>query len=869
MDILQTLENALLGHDRNVSAEAELQLAAAAKSHFGEYARLLVSAIINEDAKPDVRMLAGLSLKNQLTSKDSKQKRVLRERWLALDSNTRAEIKSKSIQALSTSVDRVAGSAAQLVAAIADIELPLNMWPELIPAIVQNTKPENPAHLKKASHLAIGYICETSDPSNPAIISQANGILIAIIQGVQSSEPEKSVRLAALTALYNSLEFIKYNFEKEGERNYIMQVVCEATQADDSEIQSLAFGCLARIVGLYYEYMSVYMEKALFNLTISGMQSNDEKVACMAVEFWSTVCEEELDITYRLQDIVYTGTQSVESPPVLYNFALVAIQEVIPTLLTLLTKQNEDPEDDDWSVAMAAGACLQLFSQDVGNYIVNPTLLFVDANINGGLWRQKEAAVMAFGSILEGPDAQQLKQFITQALPPILASINDESLHVKETVAWCLGRIADLVVDAIDPLTQLPSLMEALLSGLQDHPKVSTNCCWTLINLLEKLCAESVSSDSSTLSRFYHALIPVLVALSGRGDNESSARASAYEALSVLVLHSANDTLNIVQGVATEALSRLESTIEMQLQVTNAEDKGQLEELQINILSLLTNVIRRIGHTIGLDAADSLMAMFLRLLNNQEPNALIEEDIFIAISAVAGAVGPHFVNYMDAFMPYLTAALQNPDSPTTVTAIGLVADISHSIGQDILPYLDQVMNILAMQLNKEDLPRDLRAPILSCFGDVASSIGIKILPFLDFIVTQCDAAVRLNNTYLPEDEEFYYAMKEAALDCFVGIVTAFEENPQQILPLASTIFSLELQIASDVDLLALNRVVRAAVGLLGDLAAMFPSGELKLAYNQDWVTEFIKNTRQNPMLDENTHIAARWARDQQKRQIQQ
>lgn len=104
------------------------------------------------------------------------------------------------------------------------------------------------------------------------------------------------IRLSAIGALGDALEFVGNNFKHEGERNYIMQVVCEATQADDSRIQQGAFGCLNRIMGLYYENMRFYMEKALFGLTILGMKNEDEDVAKLAVEFWSTVCEEEINI---------------------------------------------------------------------------------------------------------------------------------------------------------------------------------------------------------------------------------------------------------------------------------------------------------------------------------------------------------------------------------------------------------------------------------------------------------------------------------------------------------------------------------------------------------------------------------------------
>ena len=62
--------------------------------------------------------------------------------------------------------------------------------------------------------------------------------------------------------------------------------------------------------------------------------------------------------------------------------------EVLPTLLTLLTRQNEDPEDDDWSVAMAAGACLQLFAQNIGSYVLNQPYILLD-QFNKRNWRAR------------------------------------------------------------------------------------------------------------------------------------------------------------------------------------------------------------------------------------------------------------------------------------------------------------------------------------------------------------------------------------------------------------------------------------------------------------------------------------------------
>ena len=165
-----------------------------------------------------------------------------------------------------------------------------------MPALVENVG-EGADHLKQASLLTIGFICESDDQDLRDSLSQhSNAILTAVVQGARKEESNADVRLAAVNSLSDSLEFVRTNFDNEGERNYIMQVICEATQSGDTRIEASSFGCLNRIMGLYYDKMKFYMEKALFGLTIMGMKSQEEDVAKLAIEFWCTVCEEELSI---------------------------------------------------------------------------------------------------------------------------------------------------------------------------------------------------------------------------------------------------------------------------------------------------------------------------------------------------------------------------------------------------------------------------------------------------------------------------------------------------------------------------------------------------------------------------------------------
>ena len=75
---------------------------------------------------------------------------------------------------------------------------------------------------KEASLEAIGYICADVQPE--LLFQHSNQILNAICSGLHQSETSPHVKLAAITAMFNSIEFTKANFDRDVERHHIMQV---------------------------------------------------------------------------------------------------------------------------------------------------------------------------------------------------------------------------------------------------------------------------------------------------------------------------------------------------------------------------------------------------------------------------------------------------------------------------------------------------------------------------------------------------------------------------------------------------------------------------------------------------------------------
>jgi len=282
-----------------------------------DYLHMLSAEMAKEDSPQHIRAAAGLALKNTISARDRPRLAELQDQWLnKVDPNIKTQIKANALQTLQSNNVRAGSSAAQFIAALATIELPRNQWPELMPALVRNVG-EGSDSLKQSSLTTIGYIAESEDLDLRESLSQhSNAILTAVVQGARKEEQNEDVRYAAMVALGDSLEFVRTNFENDGERNYIMQVICEATQSSEPRIQAAAFGCLNRIMSLYYDKMKFYMEKALFGLTIVGMGRPEDEVAKLAIEFWCTVCEEEINIAEENEQVM-ESRKFMERPNVL------------------------------------------------------------------------------------------------------------------------------------------------------------------------------------------------------------------------------------------------------------------------------------------------------------------------------------------------------------------------------------------------------------------------------------------------------------------------------------------------------------------------------------------------------------------------
>jgi importin subunit beta-1 len=122
-----------------------------------------------------------------------------------------------------------------------------------------------------------------------------------------------------------------------------------------------------------------------------------EKVATLSIEFWTSICEVEIERNRLNQQHK--------------NIIMGCSESLVSLAITGLTKndvvafeQDLDDDDREWTLSLAAGCFLQHMALVMKDAIIGPVLDFVQPKISSNNPVDKYIGMMAFGAIIDGPD---------------------------------------------------------------------------------------------------------------------------------------------------------------------------------------------------------------------------------------------------------------------------------------------------------------------------------------------------------------------------------------------------------------------------------------------------------------------------------
>ncbi|PRP78822.1 hypothetical protein PROFUN_00995 [Planoprotostelium fungivorum] len=747
--------------DTTIRTQAEANVNNFKASDYPAFLSTCAQILGNPQTADLPRSMAGLVLKNALTCKDSTERSNLYAKWSSVQPEIRQNIKNLTLAAVASPSPAASGPAAQVVAYIAAVELPTGQWQDLIKNLISMLQPQSPDGQKKATLEALGYICEEVDSSG--LKPHSNSILTAVCSGIsQNQNPE--VVYAGCRALFNTLEFIQSNFQRDSERDTIMGILCTAANSPHIRARTAAMECLVQIATLYYRYLPPYMQ-TLFGLTVNAIKQDEEPMALQSIEFWSTICDEEADCDYDQYD-------KRES----HHFIRGALPHLVPVLNECLTKQEDEPEDDAWTVVSAAATCLSLITATVEDEIIPFVMGFVNQNINSTNWKLMEAATLAFGSILEA-NKDKLRDIIIQALPVLLSHMSSQQASVRDTTAWTIGRVCQLHGEIAT--SGIQHLVGGLGNSLNDAPRVASNVCYAIHYLLEQY-VEKAQQPTNPVSPYYSALLGQLFNVIAREDgSQSNLRVSAYETITVLISAGADDTLPTLH----QAIPHFIASFASALGSGSSEEKIELQTLLCGVSQA---IIRRlppqalqapVAGTQSPPLIDRFMELFLSIPSSHSKPTPAHEDALLSIACVVTTIEGEFVKYLNHVMPFLLAGLSAAeDTAFCQTAVGLVGDISRAVGKNFAGH-EQVVTIFVQNLQNSAINKDVKPAIICAFGDIALAIGADFERYIPTVMNMLRQAGQTTVDPLNDDQvEYLNQLRESICEAFTGLIIGLREG---------------------------------------------------------------------------------------------
>ena len=516
------------------------------------------------------------------------------------------------------------------------------------------------------------------------------------------------------------------------------------------------------------------------------MKSTNDNVAQQGIEFWGSVCGGKSKPQER---IVKCRSPSQTSR----YFARGALQYLVPILLQRLCEQKDycedDEDDDEINLYNAAAWCFVLLSSCVEDEIFAHVMPFINENIESTNWHYRDAALAAFGSIIVGQSMiDKLKPIVEQAMPMLIALLKDNSVQVRDSAAWTIGRICEAVPEAVTNEMTLHPLLEGLVVCLADEALVVINACSALCDIAIAIAVmdmarpqedDEATPDTYVLSKYFDLIVEKLLAITERANgNQNNLRSLAYEALVKMIKNSPKDCFSTVQKATIVILGRLENAIRLENSIQNSSDRRKVFDLQSLLCDTLQSALRKVTHDDALHISDRIMTALLHMLDVNSKASSVQEDAFLAMWTLIDVLDDKFIKYMESLKPVLYVGLRNFDEyQVCQAAVGVVGDLGRNISIKILPFCDELMTILLEGLISPKLNKSVKPLILSTFGDVALAIGVEFKKYADEVLNALHQAASIQAD--PSDVDiidYFNDLHEGCLDAYSGIIQGLKGN---------------------------------------------------------------------------------------------
>lgn len=579
--------------------------------------------ILNQSSQDEVRQLAAVEAR-----------KLAADNWEKVDGSLKASIKEQLLKGTFQEQNkRLRNLSARVIAAIAEVDLEINEWQDLLPTLISAVQ-SNDVRLKEVAAFTLYALLESQISALLPHIDDFVTLFGTLIRDPDSKE----IRVNAVSSLDAISQIIEDDDDEESQLAEkfkatipgMVEVLKEVVASDDFESARQVFNVFNSLVLIDSRLVGDHLVSLI--QMISELVTNkdlDEEYRVFGLQFLISC------VSYRKSKI----TASKLGPPLTMVALKVATEEVdVEAELENEDEENENEESAPPSLALRLLAVLA--AELAPSQVINPLFEALPPLLSSSNQFERRAALLAVGVCSAGaPDYISLQ--INKIIPAVVQGLKDSELIVRvaalRTLSQLTSELQDLVTDHHEELLPLITTIIDSASSVMAYKYA----CIALDGLIEFMSHDAMGKYIEPLMhKLFHMLLQA---------NTSTLKTAIVSAIGSTAFASGKAFTPYFEG----SVQQLEPFI-----ANSASVEGMSEddiELRATTFENISTMARAVGsQTFSVYAKPLVEAAYTSLSSE---HSRIRESGFAFIANMAKVYGAEFAGFLDQIVPQIITCL--------------------------------------------------------------------------------------------------------------------------------------------------------------------------------------------------------------------
>lgn len=626
----------------------------------------------------------------------------------------------------------VRNAVARVISQVADIELPMGTWSQLLPFLFQSSQSSNAIHRHIAIYIFLAILDTLSDSSQSNVsFDQYLPQIMGVFEKSLSDPESLEVRITTVRALGR----VAMNLEADAVGDL------QAMQSAIPKMVEILHQCLqeSHTDGVK-QVCDVLEEMCLLEAPVFGNHLPN-LIQFLLDNSANQEHEESLRIT-TLNSIIWICSHKRSKIQTL-NLS----KPMIVRLMTIATEEEPDDVDEDSPARLALRVIDELATELPPSHVFPPIFEEMQKYMSNSDAGHRKAALMAFGVSAEGC-AEYIRPHMNELWPFIEAGLRDQDLAVRKAACISLGCLCEVLDEecAARHATLLPMIMD-----LVAQPETQRSACTALDSLLEIMGDEIAQYLNAIMERMAALLetAPIPVKSTIVGAIGSAAHASKAGFLPYFA----------------QTMQRFQPF----LLLKDDEDEQGLRGITTDTLGTMAEAVGKENFRPYFQDA---MKIAFDAMNLESPR--LRESSFIFFGVMSRVFGDEFAPYLQNVVPLLLASFKQAehDSVPGASGNGVVEGVGvpgeNGEGDDGFVDFDEMQEAFLNVNSAVAVEKEVAADSL---GEIFTNTKQHFIPFIEQSVQEL---VEMLN-------HFYQGIRKSALSALFMFINTFNEisNPQE------------------------------------------------------------------------------------------